>query len=164
MHVPSASAHHRHRRPIRCRQGHSRARACAAPRTTGISIRARCIAPSRGKRFTTACRSRTKTLWRRWRSTRTGRQVLRAWCIDGHDVTTAIRTTEIDRAAAAVSRLPKVRAVLVARQRQRREGRRNRDGRPRYRLGRVSRCRREDLSRCCARRARTPACGRSRAR
>jgi cytidylate kinase len=37
--------------------------------------------------------------------------------IDGHDVTTAIRTTVIDRAAAAVSRLPKVRAVLVARQR-----------------------------------------------
>ncbi len=38
--------------------------------------------------------------------------------IDGHDVTTAIRTAEIDRAAAAVSRLPKVRSVLVARQRQ----------------------------------------------
>jgi CMP/dCMP kinase len=38
--------------------------------------------------------------------------------IDGHDVTVAIRTTEIDRAAAAASRLPKVRAVLVARQRQ----------------------------------------------
>jgi cytidylate kinase len=42
--------------------------------------------------------------------------------IDGHDVTTAIRTTEIDRAAAAVSRLPKVRAVLVARQRQEGKG------------------------------------------
>jgi cytidylate kinase len=40
--------------------------------------------------------------------------------IDGHDVTAAIRTTEIDRAAAAASRLPKVRAVLV--ERQRREG------------------------------------------
>ena len=38
--------------------------------------------------------------------------------IDGHDVTTAIRTPEIDRAAAQVSRLPAVRAVLVARQRQ----------------------------------------------
>jgi CMP/dCMP kinase len=38
--------------------------------------------------------------------------------IDGHDVTTAIRTTEIDRAAAATSRLPKVRAALVARQRE----------------------------------------------
>ncbi len=40
--------------------------------------------------------------------------------IDGHDVTNAIRTPEIDRAAAATARLPKVRAVLV--QRQRREG------------------------------------------
>ena len=38
--------------------------------------------------------------------------------IDGVDVTRAIRTPEIDRAAAAVARLPKVRAVLVERQRQ----------------------------------------------
>src|SRR5205823_5674322 len=38
--------------------------------------------------------------------------------IDGHDVTRAIRTPEIDRAAAAVARLPKVRAVLVDRQRR----------------------------------------------
>jgi cytidylate kinase len=38
--------------------------------------------------------------------------------IDGHDVTRAIRTPEIDRAAAAVARLPRVRAVLVERQRQ----------------------------------------------
>src|SRR5207237_6196180 len=37
--------------------------------------------------------------------------------IDGHDVTRAIRTPEIDRAAAAVARLPRVRAVLVERQR-----------------------------------------------
>jgi CMP/dCMP kinase len=37
--------------------------------------------------------------------------------IDGHDVTKAIRTPEIDRAAAAVARLPRVRASLVARQR-----------------------------------------------
>jgi cytidylate kinase len=37
--------------------------------------------------------------------------------IDGHDVTQAIRTPEIDRAAAATARLPKVRAVLVERQR-----------------------------------------------
>ena len=35
-----------------------------------------------------------------------------------HDVTRAIRTPEIDRAAAAVARLPRVRAVLVERQRQ----------------------------------------------
>ena len=37
--------------------------------------------------------------------------------IDGIDVTRAIRTPEIDRAATAVARLPKVRAVLVERQR-----------------------------------------------
>jgi cytidylate kinase len=37
--------------------------------------------------------------------------------IDGHDVTRAIRTPDIDRAATAVARLPKVREVLVARQR-----------------------------------------------
>jgi cytidylate kinase len=37
--------------------------------------------------------------------------------IDGIDVTKAIRTPDIDRAAAAVARLPRVRAVLVERQR-----------------------------------------------
>lgn len=37
--------------------------------------------------------------------------------IDGHDVRTAIRTPEIDRAAAAVARHPAVRRVLVDRQR-----------------------------------------------
>jgi len=37
--------------------------------------------------------------------------------IDGVDVTRAIRTPEIDRAAASVARLPKVRSVLVERQR-----------------------------------------------
>lgn len=37
--------------------------------------------------------------------------------IDGHDVTRAIRTPEIDKAATAVARLPKVREALVARQR-----------------------------------------------
>lgn len=37
--------------------------------------------------------------------------------IDEHDVSRAIRTPEIDRAAAAVARLPRVREVLVARQR-----------------------------------------------
>lgn len=37
--------------------------------------------------------------------------------IDGHDVGRAIRTPEIDLAAAATARLPAVRAVLVARQR-----------------------------------------------
>ncbi|MBM3779917.1 MAG: (d)CMP kinase [Acidimicrobiia bacterium] len=37
--------------------------------------------------------------------------------IDGHDVTREIRTSDIDRAAAAVARLPRVREILVARQR-----------------------------------------------
>jgi CMP/dCMP kinase len=38
--------------------------------------------------------------------------------IDGHDVATAIRTPEIDKAAAIVARHPAVRRVLVARQRK----------------------------------------------
>jgi cytidylate kinase len=38
--------------------------------------------------------------------------------VDGHDVTRAIRTPVIDHAAAAVARLPNVRAVLVERQRR----------------------------------------------
>jgi cytidylate kinase len=37
--------------------------------------------------------------------------------INGHDVTAAIRTPEIDRAAASAARLPTVRAALVKRQR-----------------------------------------------
>src|SRR5260370_10876385 len=41
-----------------------------------------------------------------------------AVAIDGVDVTRAIRTPEIDRAAAAVARLPQVRAGLVDRQRR----------------------------------------------
>jgi cytidylate kinase len=38
--------------------------------------------------------------------------------IDGHDVTRAIRTPEIDGAATAVARMPRVREALVARQRE----------------------------------------------
>jgi CMP/dCMP kinase len=38
--------------------------------------------------------------------------------IDGHDVTRAIRTPEVDKIAAAVARLPRVREVLVQRQRE----------------------------------------------
>jgi cytidylate kinase len=38
--------------------------------------------------------------------------------IDGHDVARAIRTPEIDRGAALVARLPRVRRALVAKQRQ----------------------------------------------
>ncbi len=37
--------------------------------------------------------------------------------INGHDVTRDIRTPEMDRAASAVARLPRVREALVARQR-----------------------------------------------
>lgn len=37
--------------------------------------------------------------------------------VDGHDVTAAIRTPEMDKAASAVARLPRVRAALVQRQR-----------------------------------------------
>jgi cytidylate kinase len=37
--------------------------------------------------------------------------------IDGEDVTQAIRTPEIDKAATAVARMPQVRHILVARQR-----------------------------------------------
>lgn len=42
--------------------------------------------------------------------------------IDGHDVRSAIRTPEIDKAAAAVARHPAVRRALVARQRSYGEG------------------------------------------
>ncbi|SRR6266542_4499875 len=38
--------------------------------------------------------------------------------IDGHDVTREIRTPEIDRAATAVARFPRVRSALVDRQRR----------------------------------------------
>ena len=44
--------------------------------------------------------------------------------IDGHDVTGAIRTPDIDKAAAAVARHPRVRSLLVARQRAYGESRR----------------------------------------
>ena len=38
--------------------------------------------------------------------------------IDGYDVTRAIRTSEIDKAAAAVARLPRVREIMVGQQRE----------------------------------------------
>lgn len=38
--------------------------------------------------------------------------------IDSTDITRAIRTPEIDKAAASVARLPRVRAILVGRQRE----------------------------------------------
>jgi len=42
--------------------------------------------------------------------------------IDGHDITRAIRTPEVDKLASVVARLPRVREVLVARQRAVGEG------------------------------------------
>jgi cytidylate kinase len=42
--------------------------------------------------------------------------------MDGHDVTREIRTPEMDQAAATVARLPRVREILVERQRKEGEG------------------------------------------
>ena len=42
--------------------------------------------------------------------------------VDGDDITRAIRTPEVDKLASAVARLPRVREVLVARQRALGEG------------------------------------------
>ena len=64
----------------------------------------------------------TRRLSGAWRSEPSSTLEPERVVIDGSDVTSAIRTPEIDRAAAAASRLPKVRAVLVARQRQEGEG------------------------------------------
>jgi CMP/dCMP kinase len=38
--------------------------------------------------------------------------------VDGHDIASAIRTAEIDAAAATVARMPRVREVLIAQQRE----------------------------------------------
>ncbi|HSC27433.1 MAG TPA: (d)CMP kinase [Vicinamibacterales bacterium] len=43
--------------------------------------------------------------------------------VDGHDVAQAIRTAEVDAAAAAVARQPRVREVLIAQQREAGRGR-----------------------------------------
>ena len=55
-----------------------------------------------------------------WRLTRDAQLKVRDGVvrIDGHDVAKAIRTPEIDAAAAAVARQPRVREVLVAEQRR----------------------------------------------
>ena len=90
---------------------------CARSSATATSTAARCIARSAGRRFATACRSTTRPPSRRSRSARASRSSSAGVTIDGADVTRAIRTPEIDRAAAAVARLPRVRAVLVERQR-----------------------------------------------
>ena len=110
-------ADHRDRRPVGRGQGHDRAHARRALgyrhidtgamyRAVGWKADAR-----RHRRWTTRPR------WRRSRAR--GAVVVEGGVvsIDGHDVTRAIRTPEIDKAAAAVARLPRVREVLVARQR-----------------------------------------------
>ena len=55
-----------------------------------------------------------------WRLTRDAQLLVRDGIvrIDGHDVASAIRTPEIDAAAAAVARQPRIREVLVNEQRR----------------------------------------------
>ncbi len=84
---------------------------------TGTSIRAPCIEPSGWKAAHEGIplddEAAVSELARRANLVVEGGVV----SIDGHDVTRAIRTPEIDKAATAVARLPKVREALVARQR-----------------------------------------------
>jgi CMP/dCMP kinase len=54
---------------------------------------------------------------------RTKIEINAAVTVDGEDVTREIRTPDIDRAAASVARLPQVRTILVARQREMGNGR-----------------------------------------
>ena len=76
--------------------------------------------------------------------------------VNGVDVTRAIRTPEMDQAAAAVARMPRVRAVLVIGNVRRATGGVVMEGRTSGPW--CSRCRREDLSRCLARGACAPPC------
>ena len=113
-----ARPHDRHRRAVRCRQGHGRA--CRGRGARVPSRRQRRDVP-RGRLAGgagAASRSRTSRPWPVSPSARASRSSRTPCCIDGADVTRAIRTPEIDRAAAAVARLPRVRAELVARQRE----------------------------------------------
>ena len=92
---------------------------------TATSTAARCTARSAGRR------SHDRRPARRrgggggaGRASRASTSTPTRVTIDGVDVTRAIRTPEIDRAAASVARLPRVRAVLVERQRADGRGRR----------------------------------------
>ena len=58
----------------------------------------------------------------RWLPGSRSRSMRETITIDGVDVTRAIRTPAIDRAAASVARLPRVREILVDRQRRFGEG------------------------------------------
>ena len=161
---------HRHRRALGRRQGHDRPRAGGRACATGTSTPAPCIARWPGRRF------RMASIWPTRAAVAAVAAAMRLVVgdgevsADGRDIASAIRTPEIDAAAATVARQPRVREVLDrAAARRGRVGRR-RDGRTGYRHGRVSRRRREDLSRRGARRARPPprrrsgACGRPRGR
>ena len=94
-------------------------RARSPPRSgIGTSTAARCTAPSAGRPFATNVplddEDAVAALAERSRIEIADARVT----IDGDDVTREIRTPEIDRAAASVARLPRVRAMLVARQRE----------------------------------------------
>ena len=99
-----------------------------------VPARARSRAPSRcASRTATSTPARCTAPWRGWPATTVSISMTRravaglasaavldvngTVVINGHDVTHAIRTPEIDRAAAIVARHPPVRAVLVERQR-----------------------------------------------
>ena len=159
MQAVSSSPSTARRAPARAR---SRAR---SPHNWAIamSTAARCIGPSAGRRCGTASRSTTRRRSRGWRRRRSSTSVRTRVTIDGDDVTRAIRTPEIDRAAASVARLPRVRAVLVDQQREHGCGRRHRDGGTGHRHRRLPARRREDLPRRVGRRARPAARHRSRA-
>ena len=83
-----------------------------------MSTPGRCIERWRGKVSSRASISLTTRRVPRWRAARSlvvGDGVV---LVDGEDVARAIRTPEIDAAAAAVARLPRVREVLIAQQRE----------------------------------------------
>ena len=114
-HIPPVDP--RHRRAVRRRQGHGLACAGRGPR----------LSPHRHRRDVSrrrlegarrrACRSTTRRRWPTWPRASRCRWRDGAVVVDGVDVTRAIRTPEMDQAAAAVARMPRVRAVLVDRQR-----------------------------------------------
>ena len=81
------------------------ARAVARHLATGTSTPARCIARSRGRRRERQVPFDDEAAVAALAAPR-GPRVGERVAIDGHDVTTAIRTPEMDRAAATVARMP----------------------------------------------------------
>ena len=84
---------------------------------TATWIPVRCIVPSHGLPMAAVCRSATSRRSHSSRNPSRSTSRTAACMIDGHDVTTVIRTAAMDRASASVARLPSVRQVLVERQR-----------------------------------------------